>query len=337
MRDQPRGGNEAALRALHAADREIELLRSSGLTPEERRGCVLRIANAVDRCLRRLLRDDERVDLELRLKALAPDELRVDEVLAELRRTERFSVRLAASIHELFTVRQRLESAPDASPDDGERAIQVAEQIEVEILTIPIPAFVAEPRPLDLEVEPAPVEPPRLQRRQRRRIPVWPMVTVALVLLALFLALRRTSSGPDQMEQGIALFEEGEYQEAAQYFWRYAEAHPQEVAPHLYLARIHRRMQRFELAAGEVRIAEELAPDDAAVQRESGFLLLDTDQAPEAIERFEIAVDLDRNSPEGWVGLARALREAGRADEIPAAIVQAPAEIRALLNRPAPG
>jgi Flp pilus assembly protein TadD len=138
------------------------------------------------------------------------------------------------------------------------------------------------------------------------------------------------------MDQGLTLFGEGQYEEAAQHFWRFSQANPDDATPHLYLARIHRRTGNTELAAEAIRQAELLAPEDAAVHRELGFLLLDRGQPNVAVDRFRHAVELDEQSSEGWVGLVRALREAGRGAEATAAIGAAPAEVRALLSPPDP-
>src|SRR5690606_8043122 len=94
----------------------------------------------------------------------------------------------------------------------------------------------------------------------------------------------------------------------------------------------YRRMEQPELAAEAIRAAEAIAPDDAAVHRELGFLLLDAGQAAVAIVRFRTAIDLEPASTEGWVGLVRALRESGRGDEVANAIATAPPEVRALLT-----
>ena len=94
-------------------------------------------------------------------------------------------------------------------------------------------------------------------------------------------------------------------------------------------------MNRPELAAEAIREAQRRAPSDPAVHRELGFLLLDTGQPEVAVERFREAIQLAPESSAGWVGLVRALRESGRGAEVDAAIEQAPAEVRALLRRPA--
>ena len=57
----------------------------------------------------------------------------------------------------------------------------------------------------------------------------------------------------------IALFRSGEYAEAVSHFYRYAQANPEDPLPHLYMARSHRRLKRYDLAAPELSAAMRLA------------------------------------------------------------------------------
>ncbi len=355
--DDHRQGSDSALRALRAASDEVEALRSGSLNPSAARIHVLRVANSVDRSLRRLLRDDEGVDLSLRLKSLAPDEIRIDAVLAELRRADLVPMGLAAGIHELLETRRRLEG--DGEPTDAEivRTVSVFDSLDARLRTAPVKRAALSPEaPLPRSAEgrrsPAgsPASAPLSGRPLSgaedallddadpgvRRSRTWAVALIPIVagLLLLVIWLVR-GTGPDQLATGIDLFERGEYAEAAQHFWRYAEDNPDDVLPQLYLARVHRRMDRPELAAEAIRQAEQIAPDDAAVDRELGFLLLDSGRADVAVDRFRAAVERDRDSTEGWVGLVRALRESGRGAEVDGIIEEAPAEVRALLRRPA--
>jgi tetratricopeptide (TPR) repeat protein len=281
-----------------------------------------------------MLRDDESADLSLRLKALAPDELRADTVLAELRRRESLPMDLAAAVHELLEARRRLEAGAEPTEADRARAVRVADLLGRQIgrphrPAAPTAAAASVPPPLPAELAPP-------ATHVQRPVGLWAAGVALLVMLIAIgsvLWFRRGETN-GEMREALALFEAGQYADAAAHFWRYAEANPGEVTPHLYLARIHRRMNRPELAADALRQAQSIAPDDPAVHRELGFLLLDTGRADVAVDRFRRAIELDEASSEGWVGLVRALREADRAAEAEQAILQAPAEIRALLARP---
>lgn len=330
---------ESALRILRSTQPEVEALRSNALQPPEIRGLILRVGNAIDRSLRRMLRDDEAAELRVRLSALAPDELRADEVLAELRRNDRLPVELAAGVHELLETRRRLESGEAPNDIDRVRTIRLVEALEPEIVsfreTLARQSGIASADSRELTTEPFPESAePVARRRKRRGAPVASVVFVTMLVLLVAVGLVRYLNRADsqEMELGVALFQQGDYAEAAQHFWRYAEANPDDVTPHLYLARIHRRMNRADLAAEAIRQAERIAPDDPAVHRELGFLLLDTGRPDIAVDRFRRAIALDTTSSEGWVGLVRALRESGRASDADETIRQAPAEVRALLT-----
>src|SRR5690606_35904894 len=123
------------------------------------------VAAAVEMSLRRLLRDHPGAALQVRLRALAPDELRADEVLAELRQHDQISIELAAAVHELLEVRQRLRDGSALTPHDATLAYHVADRLEHEANrpqahTVSPPASVAElPEP----------EPPALASPRRRR------------------------------------------------------------------------------------------------------------------------------------------------------------------------
>jgi tetratricopeptide (TPR) repeat protein len=330
------GGGDSALRALHAADAAVEKLRAGQLSPEEARGYLLRVVNAVDRSLRRLLRDDEAADLSIRLKALAPDELRTDAVLSELRRNDRIPMELAANVHELIEARRRLEVGSSPTDADRARAIRVAEVLAYVLRQRNAPAAApaaAGVHPAEEPFEEVHTVVPRRTRRASGPVPVWAMAVVLLLLVVAAGGYWAWSNrGPDHMEQGLVLFNRGSFEEAAHHFFRYAEAHPDDPTPHLYLARIHRRTQRFDLAAQSILEAQRRSETDPAVHREQGFLLLDTRRPELAVDRFRHAIELDSSSSEAWVGLVRALRESGRGAEVERVIALAPAEVRALLS-----
>ena len=332
----------AAARALQSASREVEAMRRGDVDPEvDPRRPILRVANAVDRSLRRILRDDDSADLSIRLKALAPDEIRIDTVLGELRRHERLPMELAAGVHDLFETRRRLEAGSIPTDADRTRAVRVSDMLADQIRKLEAGAVT------DQTIEAAPMAapragsdegvgkaPPARRRRPRKRTPAGRIALAVIVLFALvFVGVRFMGDrGPSEMDQGLELFSSGDYARAAESFGRYARSNPDDPTPHLYLARIYRRMEQPELAAEAIRAAEAIAPDDAAVHRELGFLLLDAAQASVAVDRFRTAIELEPESTEGWVGLVRALRESGQGGQVAAAIAEAPPEVRALLT-----
>jgi tetratricopeptide (TPR) repeat protein len=344
---------EAALRPLKTLEGVLASLRAGSLPPEDTRAAVIQVASAIDMSLRRVLRDHPAVPIETRLKALAPDELRVDEVLAELRRHDRISMELGAAVHDLLEARRRLKQGAPAMAGDASLAFGVAERLEYEITQPPAsrsaaastpeahPARRTAPAaedhtviyPLDVPMGDDPT-PPRGAGVRRE----WVLALVALLLVLVPAAffLLRSGGGDEGMQQGIALFRIGQYEDAASHFYRYAQANPNDATPHLYLARIHRRLERYDLAVPELQRAFDLAPNDPDVHTELGLLLTDRRRYDEAIPRLREAIRLDRESEAAWVGLIRALRESGQAAAAEAELAQAPPAVRAMLARPTP-
>ena len=108
---------------------------------------------------------------------------------------------------------------------------------------------------------------------------------------------------------------------------------PEDPTPRLYLARVARREGRYAAAQQELREALRIAPGDAGLHGELGYLLLDTGQPEAAVERFRAAVLLDSTAVEGWVGLVRALRDSNQQSAAERVLARAPAPVRARLER----
>lgn len=332
---------ESVLRPLRNVAGAVTALRSPSLPAEEARGAIVQVAAAVESSLRRLLRDLPAAALQVRLRALAPDELGADEVLAELRQHDRISMELAAAVHDLFEARQRLRGGTAPSAPDAELAYRVADRLEHEVVS---------PRPVPRTVPPVDATmamdetimappPPRRPLSPFADIPrrwLWAgggLLALLVVGLGIWLATPRDTS---QLQQGITLFRSGAYEDAASYFYRYSQANPDDATPHLYLARIHRRTRRVDLARDALAKALDLAPEDAGVHTELGWLLLDTGHPAPAVDRFRKAVELGPESEMAWAGLVRALRESGRGDAADRALGLAPPAIRQRLSRPGP-
>jgi len=333
---------DGALRPLRHVASTTEALRADTLSEKESRTAVVQVAAAVEMSLRRLLRDDERADLQLRLSALAPDELRPDRVLSELRQLDRISIDLAAAIHNLFEARQQIRQGGSLAPRDRVLAYQVADRLEEEASrpTTP-PPLEAQPKPDfpakdDGILASAPISP---FRSRRPRPDVSPRIFMAVVAVVLALIIAAVwwvwPRSDDQLAEGISRFRMGAYEDAAAYFWRSAQSRPRDPTPRLYLARIHRRLERPALAFAQLDTARQIAPQDPDVLAEYGFLLLDTGNAAEAVEQFREALVQDSDSEVAWVGLVTALRADGRSDAAERVLERAPASIRSRLALPA--
>ncbi|MBW3628628.1 MAG: hypothetical protein KY464_04945, partial [Gemmatimonadetes bacterium] len=121
------------MRPLRTIGNVVASLRGGSLAPEEERSAVIQVASAVEMSLRRVLRDHPAIAVPVRLRALAPDELAADEVLAELRQHDRISIELAASVHDLLDLRRRLKEGRPVGPTDAASAYQVADRLEQEV------------------------------------------------------------------------------------------------------------------------------------------------------------------------------------------------------------
>lgn len=324
---------EPALRALEAAKDRLASLEPGPVDGSAQRRALLEASDAVESSIRRWLRDSEEIPIPLRLKAQSHEELRDDAVLAELRQHNLLSMEAAASIHEVFELRRRLGAGSAPEPEDERLARRAIHRLEMELRSPPPPARPTSPNNPPSEetvvhTVPSPEQP------DRRRWLAGAALTALVLLLVVVAAVAMSRREDPSLAEGIALFRSGAYADAASRFWRYSEANPEDATPHLYLARIHRRLGRLDLAADEVRIALQLAPADADVQTEIGFLLLERGQYDVAVERFRSAVGADPEAASAWIGLVRALRADGRDDAADLVLARAPQRVRDLFAAP---
>lgn len=334
---------DSALRPLRNVATTMAALRTGSLSSEDSRGAVIQVAAAVEMSLRRLLRDFPAAALQVRLRALAPDELRADEVLAELRQHDQISIELAAAVHDLLEVRHRLREGAPLAPQDATLAYHVADRLEHEANRARSAPVTPPPAPsAELDEAEATVLNQAPRRRSRRlastagdpgnvRLAVAGVLVLILVALGVWWAVPR---GGGELQEGITRFRMGEYEEAADHFARHAASNPRDATARLYLARIHRRMARPNLAVAQLDTALQLAPQDADVQAELGFLLIDTGHPAEAVERFRSALRIDGDSEAAWVGLVTALRRDGRPDAAERVLERAPAAVRSRMALP---
>lgn len=313
-----------------AADRDA--LRAGDAAPAR----VVRVADAVDAVLRRLLRDDVTAPVDVRLRALSPDDLPADELLAELRRRDRIPLELAAAVHELGTAVRRLTGGGAAEPGDGALALRVADGVERHLLASPHVAAspLEDPlRPADDGAEGADAvhAVPVAGSGRRARWP-WIVTGAAAVLVAGFLAVRALAR-PSDLARGESLLVRGDTAAAVVALETYAAAHPEQGLPRLYLARVARAQGRPNDARDQLRLGLEAEPGHPGLQTELGFLLLDARRPTQAVERFRRSVQADPSSERAWVGLVRALRAAGRDAEARRvlALPQVPPDVKALL------
>ena len=285
---------------------------------------------ALEHSLRLLLRADRGASEDDRMRAMSQQELPFDRLIERLCSRDRLSIELAGTIHEL---RRRVETGGSywtPGPSDADRALEVVARLRREVHALedaPVRAAAHQAVVDHAIVEGASEVPAAPPRRPARRLGVaLVFLTLALALVAILL------SRDDPMEEGIAAFQAGDLTEAAEHFRAAVEDEDEDATPRLYLGRVYRRLGRHAEAGDQLRRAATLAPRDADVRRELGYLFLDLRSWQPAIEQFELAVEAEPEEEANWIGLVRAMR-LGADPRAEATLARAPAAARALLAR----
>jgi tetratricopeptide (TPR) repeat protein len=337
----------AALRPLdEAADSTRDLIEYS--SPAELNAAVVAVAAALDRSVRLMLREDADAPEEHRLGALSIKAMSTEQVVRSLRSRNQISLETAGALHHVTGAAERAASGA-ATARDADLLRHAVERVRAELNA----ADPAAERPR-AEAGPGPGAAPaagpqgpaegpaegpagggaRLPARVqgRGRWMAWAGAVIALFFLA-GLAWVLVGGGDADFDAGVAAFRAERWDSAAAAFERVLDERPVDVTARLYLARVYRRQGRLAEAGQVLGEAVRVAPEDAAVRREMGHLLLQTGEPVTAVAEYERALELDPESALGWAGLVRALRAAGdpRAHQ---ALERAPPEARALLDRP---
>jgi tetratricopeptide (TPR) repeat protein len=326
---------ENTLKPLRAVEGDVIALR----TGQGGAAAVVRIARAAEGVLRRMLRDDPTAPVDLRLRALSPDDLSSGELLAELRRRDRLPMELAAVFHELAATSSRLAAEGGAAtPRDLEVAVAASDGLEQHVLSNPYEAPLQDPlaaREPTLTSpaanEPAPVH----AVPASRAAPPWPLIGGALALLALVVlvvVLMTRGRGNDPLRDATTAYSRGDTVRAFSLFLDAARRDPRNPEPHYYMAQIYRLRGRTQEAARELREGLTIAPDDPRLNTELGYLMLDQGRAPQAAERFHSAILLDSTAERAWVGLVTALRRNGQGAQADRVLARAPLNVRTMVS-----
>jgi tetratricopeptide (TPR) repeat protein len=317
---------ESILRPLREREDDRAALRRGEAHPAR----VVRLAHGVEASLRRLLRDDPTAPVELRLRALAPDDLSTEALLAELGRRNRIPVELAGAFHALHGAVAGIEAGAEATPADAALAAEVADALEAHVRVLPQRAPLRDPvaeraRPHGDggTVHPVPAS--------ARRVP-WAALLAFVAIVALLVVAIRLRGDDDRVRQGEVAYREGRVVEAERSFREAVEDAPSDPLPRIYLARIYLEAGRPGDAEREVAAGLERAPASAGLHVERGYLLLDTSRPGEAVDAFREALRHDRESRRAWAGLVRALRAAGRSGDAEEVLRMAPPDLRALMR-----
>jgi hypothetical protein len=323
---------ESTLRPLRQRAADVDALRAGAPAP----ALVVRIARASETTLRRMLRDDPTAPVELRLRALSHDDLSTPDLLAELRRRNRLPMELAAAFHDLDLACERISAGSDPGPRDAQLAVHVADGLESHIGSFPADGLLEDPADPDLQ-EPVLVgEDEELVHAvppSRRQVPWLSLLALGTLAILLVFAIRmRGDDDGDNLRRGEAALRAGRVAEAEAAFREYADEHPREALPRVYLARIYREAGRVPDAEREIQAGLRAAPDDAGLHTEHGYLLLDSNRAPDAVDVFRKAVVSDSTSQRAWAGLVKSLRASGQPEDAEQVLRLAPAGLRALMR-----
>ncbi|HSL69952.1 MAG TPA: tetratricopeptide repeat protein [Longimicrobiales bacterium] len=325
------------LRPLNEAASAIDQLDEYQST-EELGSAVQTTWRAIDRTLRNLLRADPDAPDAVRLGALSPADLPLDQLIAALRTHNRISLQLAGMIHELDHSKRRLEQSA-ARPSDADHARKVVDVLRAEVNAYKDqPVLTASHHAVESGMMDLPAHP--VQRSvtgrgltflrsasARRWFAPAAIGAGALILLVVVIALL---GGDSNLERGIAAFEAQQWAEAERLLKEESED-PDNATAQLYLARVYRASQQYDRAADVLRTAAVRHPEDDDIQREVGKLFLDLYQPERAVTYLRKAQELDTEDRANWIWLVRALRAAG--DPTSEEVLQsAPAEVRATLT-----
>ncbi len=323
---------ESTLRPLRQRASDVDALR--GGAPAA--ALVVRVARAAEATLRRMLRDDLTAPVDLRLRALSEDDLPTPDLLAELRRRNRLPMELAAAFHDLDLAADRIAGGADPAPRDAPLAVSVADGLVAHVLSQPADTLLEDPVAAEFddpvlvgedEERVHTVPGPRRRRRVR-----WEALAALAALVVLLLIAIRLRGNEDGLRRGEAALAAGRVAEAERELRDYADEHPEEPQPHVYLARIYRQAGRLPDAEREIQAGLRAAPDDPGLLTEQGYLLLDTGRPADAVPVFRRAVLGDRESRRAWAGLVGALRVSGRPMDAEQVLRQAPVDLRARMR-----
>ena len=330
---------ESALRPLRAVSSDIAALRGGTASP----GALVRVARAAESTLRRVLRDDPTAPVELRLRALSADDLSTDELLAELRRRDRLPLELAAGVHELESISARVSEGAEPGARDFETARTVADGLERHLLSAPTPSASIMEDPVLAEEAEAPIpshdDATRVHavpRDVKRKPLAWVAAALGIAAIIGLAAWAANGNRGGDLERADDLVREGKIAEAAQVLRGYADARADDPEARIRLAAILREAGRRQDALREIRAGLISRGNDARLNSELGHLLIDSGRPAEAMRAFRKALDANQEDERAWVGLLRAMREAGMTAQVEQVRQRAPAAVRELVPRSIP-
>jgi hypothetical protein len=259
-------------------------------------------------------------------------------LIHEVRQRELLSLEQAHALVEMLAVHDRVQHTEYRPTESDVAATHAGYDALQEALSAghadgPPPSSYTPPAsdgsaPADAAMSPPP---PTVRRGGRGPLVVVGVLiaaVIALIAVGVYLYMSRYGVQSD-LRAGEQAYAAGQRAEARTVFAKVAEAHPDLVMPHLYLARIARDDDDFGTAGTELATAGRLAPNDAAVQRELGAFFLARGEQYLTIGREDLAhrdfdaarnryvsalqIDAHDQTAQGYLGCA--LVKLGRVDE----------------------
>jgi tetratricopeptide (TPR) repeat protein len=139
------------------------------------------------------------------------------------------------------------------------------------------------------------------------------VVVLAIVGVGGYFLFRRRSRDP--LEEGIAAYQRGQREAAANAFSRAERENPASPRPHIYLARMARDVGNYSLATQELKLAIEADPNNPLALREMGANLLMQNNYELARTFYVRAVQADPSDKVAMGYLGCTLMRLGRTTE----------------------
>jgi len=244
-------------------------------------------------------------------------------LIREVRQRQLIDFDQANALADFQAVHDRLQSTSyRPSESDLASARTAVSKLDSALVDAPAPSPSASgPRdPMMREAVAAPPPPVTAPIASRRRlnVPSWTILVSAVVVLAIvgvggyFLFGRRSR---DPLEEGIAAYQRGQREAAANAFSRAERENPASPRPHIYLARMARDVGNYSLATQELKLAIEADPNNPLALREMGANLLMQYNYELARTFYVRAVQADPSDKVAMGYLGCTLMRLGRATE----------------------
>jgi len=245
-------------------------------------------------------------------------------LIREVRQRQLIDFDQANALADFQAVHDRLQSTSyHPSESDLASARAAVSKLDSALVDAPAPSPGAS-GPRDPMMREAAITPPPQTvtapsgSRRRLNVPSWTILASAVVVLAIvgvggyFLFGRRSH---DPLEEGIAAYQRGQREAAANAFSRAERENPASPRPHIYLARMARDVGNYSLATQELKLAIEADPNNPLALREMGANLLMQNNYELARTFYVRAVQADPTDKVAMGYLGCTLMRLGRATE----------------------